>query len=71
MVKFKFLFWIPKLRTAKKLKALKFDLIKWNNEAFGRVEVAKGKVFEDIKVLDKKDEDFGLTVEEINQREEA
>lgn len=38
----------------KKLKALKFGLIEWNKEVFGGVKVAKVKVFEEIKVLDKK-----------------
>ena len=39
---------------AKKLKALKEDIIKWNRREFGNVECQKKQLLEELKILDAK-----------------
>ena len=46
---------------AKKLKALKEDIIKWNRREFGNVECQKKQLLEELKILDAKKEELGLT----------
>ena len=53
---------------AKKLKALKEDIVQWNRREFGNVERKKKKILEELKKLDAKEGDFGLTDGEKGHR---
>ena len=46
---------------AKKLKALKEDILLWNRREFGNVEWQKKQLIEELKTLDAKEGVFGLT----------
>ena len=46
---------------AKKLKALKEDIVQWNHREFGNVVRQKKQLLEELKTLDAKDGDFGLS----------
>ena len=46
---------------AKILKALKEDIVQWNRQEFGNVERQKKQLLEELKKLDSKERDFGLT----------
>ena len=46
---------------AKKLKALKGDIIQWNHSEFGNVGRQKKELLEALKLLDAKDGEFGLS----------
>ena len=46
---------------AKKLKALKVDIMQLNRREFGNVECQKKQLLEVLKTLDAKEGDFGLT----------
>ena len=51
----------PSFVLAKKLKALKEDIVQWNRREFGNVERQKKQLLEELKKLDAKEGDFGLT----------
>ena len=53
---------------AKKLKALKGDIIQWNHSEFGNVGCQKKELLEALKLLDAKDGEFGLSEVEISER---
>ena len=53
---------------AKKLKALKGDIIQWNRSKFGNVSRQKKELLEALKLLDAKDGVFGLFEMEISER---
>ena len=53
---------------AEKLKNLKAILKTWNREVFGRVEVKKSEALSRVSYWDEKENDFLLTVEEIEGR---
>ena len=53
---------------AKKLKALKRDIIQWNCSEFGNVGHQKKELLEALKLLDAKDGEFGLFEVEISER---
>ena len=46
---------------AKKLKALKEDILQWNRQELGNVERKKKQILEELKILDAKERDLGLT----------
>ena len=46
---------------AKKLKALKEDIMQWNCREFGNVERQKKQLLEELKKLDTKEGNLGLT----------
>ena len=46
---------------AKKLKALKEDIVQWNRGEFGNVERQKKQLLKELKTLNAKEGDFGLT----------
>ena len=46
---------------AKKLKALKEDIIQWNRSEFGYVRRNKTQLLEALKFLDAKEGEFGLS----------
>ena len=46
---------------AKKLKALKEDIVQWNRVEFGHVGRKKSQLLETLKLLDAKEEEFGLS----------
>jgi hypothetical protein len=54
----------PSYVLARKLKALKGDLRRWNNEVFGHVGKRKKALHEEIRELDRLQEDRGLDEEE-------
>ena len=51
----------PSFVLAKKLKALKEDIIQWNRREFGNVDRHKKQLLEELKSLDAKEEKLGLT----------
>uniref|UniRef100_A0A7N2KUK5 Reverse transcriptase zinc-binding domain-containing protein n=1 Tax=Quercus lobata TaxID=97700 RepID=A0A7N2KUK5_QUELO len=51
----------PSFVLAKKLKALKEDLIQWNRSEFGNVERQRKELLEVLKLLDVKEGEFGLS----------
>ena len=53
---------------AKKLKALKGDIIQWNRSEFGNVGRQKKELLEALKLLDAKEGEFGLSKVEIDER---
>jgi hypothetical protein len=55
----------PRYVLACKLKALKLDLKKWNEEIFGNVERNKKKLFEDLQALNAVEESRVLIEEEL------
>ena len=46
---------------AKKLKALKEDIVPWNRLEFGHVGRKKSPLLETLKLLDAKEGEFGLS----------
>ena len=46
---------------AQKLKALKEYLIQWNRREFGNVDRHKKQLLEELKTLDAKEDELGLT----------
>ena len=58
----------PSYVLAKKLKALKGDIIQWNRSEFGNVGCQKKELLEALKLLDAKDGEFGLSEVEISER---
>ena len=58
----------PSFVLAKKLKALKEDIIKWNRSEFGNVERQKKDLLEALKLLDVKEEELGLSEVELGER---
>jgi hypothetical protein len=59
----------PSFILAKKLKALKSDLKKWNDEVFGNVAHKRNQLMTELNKLDVDVEDRPLSEEEKNQRE--
>jgi hypothetical protein len=53
---------------ARKLKALKGELWRWNNEVFGHVEKKKKDLLEEIRELDSLEEDRDLDDEEKKKK---
>ena len=51
----------PSFVLAKKSKALKEDIVQWNRREFGNVKRQKKQLLEELKKLDTKEEEFGLT----------
>ena len=51
----------PSFVFARKLKALKEDIIQWNRREFGNVDRQKKQLLEELKILDAKEEELGLT----------
>ena len=62
----------PSFVLAKKLKALKEDIIRWNRNEFGNVERKKKKreLLKALKLLDVKKEELGLSEVELGERAE-
>ena len=58
----------PNFVLAKKLKALKEDVIQWNQSEFGNVEHQKRELLEALKLLDVKDGEHGLFEVELGER---
>ena len=58
----------PSFVFAKKLKALKEDIIQWNRLEFGHVGRKKSQLFETLKSLDAKEGEFGLSDAESCER---
>jgi hypothetical protein len=54
----------PSFVLAQKLKALKADLKKWNEQVFGNVEFRKKALLEELNSLDRLEEERGLDPEE-------
>ena len=52
---------------AKKLKALKEDIIKWNRSEFGNVGRQKKELLEVLKLLDIKEGEHGLSEVEMGE----
>jgi hypothetical protein len=60
-----FSFWgSPSFVLAKKLRALKGEIKRWSIEEFGNVEARNKACAEDLKLLDRLEEDRGLSEEE-------
>jgi hypothetical protein len=55
---------------AKKLKHLKADLIRWNQEVFGNIEVRKQTLLEEIQTLDGLEDERQLAGEERVKRDQ-
>ena len=51
----------PSFVLAKKSKVLKEDIVQWNRREFGNVERQKKQLLEELKKLDTKEGEFGLT----------
>ena len=51
----------PSFVSAKKLKALKEDIVQWNRLEFGHVGCKKTQLLEALKLLDAKEGEFGLS----------
>ena len=51
----------PNFVLAKKLKALKEDIIQWNCREFGNIDRKKKQLLEELKILDAKEEELGFT----------
>ena len=58
----------PSFVLAKKLKALKADIIQWNRSEFGNVECQKKDLLEALKLLYVKEGDHGLSEVELGER---
>ena len=58
----------PSFVLAKKLKALKGDIIQWNHSVFGNVGCQKKELLEALKLLDAKEGEYGLSEVEIGER---
>ena len=58
----------PSFVLAKKLKALKGDIIQWNQSMFGNVGCQKKELLEALKLLDAKEGEYGLSKVEIGER---
>ena len=58
----------PNFVLAKKLKALKKDIIQWNCSEFGNVDRQKKELLEALKLLDAKEGEYGLSKVEIAER---
>ena len=58
----------PSFVLAKKLKALKEDIIQWNRSEFGNVERQKKELLEALKLLDVKEGELGLFELELGER---
>ena len=58
----------PSFVLAKKLKALKEDIIRWNRSEFGNVERQKKELLEALKLLDVKEGKLGLSEVELGER---
>ena len=58
----------PSIVLAQKLKALKEELKKWNNEEFGDLAFKKKSLLSELLGLDAKDEILGLLHEEQSCR---
>jgi len=58
----------PSFVLAKKLKALKEDIIQWNRSEFGNVERQKKELLEALKLLDVKEGKQGLSEVELGER---
>ena len=58
----------PSYVLAKKLKALKGDIIQWNRSDFGNVGCQKKELLKALKSLDVKEGEFGLFEGEISER---
>ena len=61
----------PSFVFAKKLKALKEDIIQWNQQEFGNVRRRKKELLGALEVLDSKEGVLGLTKMERVERNEA
>ena len=57
----------PSYVLAKKLKALKGDIVQWNRNEFGNVSRHKKELLEALKLLDAKEGKFGLSKMEISE----
>ena len=62
---------IPSFVFAKKLKALKEDIVQWNRLEFGHVSRKKSQLLETLKLLDAKEGEFGLSDAESCERDAA
>ena len=58
----------PSFVLAKKLKALKEDIIQWNRSEFGNVGCQKKELLEALKLLDAKEGEYGLSEVEMGER---
>ena len=58
----------PSFVFAKKLKALKEDIVQWNHLEFGHVSRKKSQLLETLKLLDAKEGEFGLSDAETCER---
>ena len=58
----------PSFVLVKKLKALKENIVQWNRREFGNVEQHKKQLLEELKILDAKEGDLGLTDGENRHR---
>lgn len=58
----------PSFVFAKKLKALKEDIVRWNRLEFGHVSHKKSQLLETLKLLDAKEGEFGLSDAESCER---
>ena len=58
----------PSFVLAKKLKALKENIIQWNHREFGNVECWKKELLEALKFLDAKEGESGLFEVEMGER---
>jgi hypothetical protein len=60
---------MPCFVLAKKLKQVKADLIRWNREVLGNIQVRKQILLEEIKTLDGLEDERQLAGEERDKRE--
>ena len=58
----------PSFMLARKLKVLKEDIVQWNCREFGNVVRQKNQLLEELKKLDAKEGDSGLTDGEKGHR---
>ena len=61
----------PSYVFAKKLKALKEDIIQWNHQEFGNVRRRKKELLGTLELLDAKEGILGLTETERNEKNEV
>jgi hypothetical protein len=61
----------PSFIFACKIKALKLDLKKWNEEVFGNIECNKSKLLDDLRELDAIEEDRALDSAELAKKGEV
>ena len=59
----------PSFLFASKLKALKLDLRKWNEEEFGNVGDKMNKLWKDLEILDLLEDTHPLTNDETLEKE--